>query len=599
MSRLHRLLASLLVLALTASAVEAAGLPVTIHQADSAQFPTVRVYVSVANEQGVPYVGLDNQAFELLEEDKPVSRFEVSPFTASQEPIAIALTIDVSGSMNDENKMQAAKEAASAFIDTMGPRDTAAIVSFSSQVKVVQPFTGDKASLKNAIGGLKAEGATLLYDAVAQSAQLLKAVPPQRKVLLVLSDGADETSRQFSADTASAAASGANSPIFSIGLGKDVKRDVLDKMAATTAGQAVYVANPGQLRQVFLSVGDQLRRQYVLQYTSSLPADDKPHAVTVRVKYRGETGEAKSSFVAKRAPLGVEIRGLANASAVSGTQRVEVTITSGTPQQVELLVDEQSRGVATAPPFAIAWDTSKEKPGIHRVLVRAKDSAGSTTEREFVVEVLVPTPAPSATPAPKPTAAAPATAPTAAPRATPTPPPAQADSTILYVLGGLGALALVGTGVGAFVMARRRRPSPTPPKAAKPAPVDDDVTLTMPDRVVPADLTAPVADVGATVVHAPRGRLRLTHRGSTQEYVIEGETVLGRAATNPIVVNDPLASRRHAKVFLENGDFWVEDLQSLNGTRVNGEVIATRLKLNDSDQITIGDAVLTFTKDEG
>jgi hypothetical protein len=78
-ARTSRCLAVLLVLALLAPVAEAAGLGLALHQVDSSQFPKVRAFVSVANDQGVRIADLeqDPQAFEVLEDDKPVAGFQV------------------------------------------------------------------------------------------------------------------------------------------------------------------------------------------------------------------------------------------------------------------------------------------------------------------------------------------------------------------------------------------------------------------------------------------------------------------------------------------------------------------------------------------
>src|SRR5439155_27124657 len=127
-------------------------------------FPKVRVSVSVADSVGLPITGLDANAFELKEDDQVISPLRVDSVVDSQEPVATALVMDVSGSMADDAKIDAAKSAAAAFVDTFGPKDSAALISFSDQVKVVQPYTTDRAVLKSAIAGLQANGDTLLYD---------------------------------------------------------------------------------------------------------------------------------------------------------------------------------------------------------------------------------------------------------------------------------------------------------------------------------------------------------------------------------------------------------------------------------------------------
>ncbi len=65
-------------------------------------------------------------------------------------------------------------------------------------------------------------------------------------------------------------------------------------------------------------------------------------------------------------------------------------------------------------------------------------------------------------------------------------------------------------------------------------------------------------------------------------------TTLGRSANNSIVVDDEFASSRHAQILLENGQWWLEDRRSRNGTRLNDETIARRTILADGDVIGIG-----------
>src|SRR6185295_11247249 len=108
---------------------------------------------------------------------------------------------------------------------------------------------------------------------------------------------------------------------------------------------------------------------------------------------------------------------------ISGQRRIEVAVT-GPAQQAELLIDGQSKATASAAPFVFQWDTTKETPGLKKVVVRVRDVTGVATEKEFGVQVAgaaVATATPAAAPtAPPVTVAAPTPVPTAAP--TPTPP---------------------------------------------------------------------------------------------------------------------------------------------------------------------------------
>ncbi len=75
------------------------------------------------------------------------------------------------------------------------------------------------------------------------------------------------------------------------------------------------------------------------------------------------------------------------------------------------------------------------------------------------------------------------------------------------------------------------------------------------------------------------------------------ELTIGRGDTNDVVLSDNGASRKHAVVSFREGEWWVDDLGSTNGTFVNGTMIAKR-ELKDGDRITVGGSELLFTKKE-
>jgi len=86
-----------------------------------------------------------------------------------------------------------------------------------------------------------------------------------------------------------------------------------------------------------------------------------------------------------------------------------------------------------------------------------------------------------------------------------------------------------------------------------------------------------------------------------QEFDLAGnEVVIGRSPECQITIEDPLISRRHARLTIVGGDAFVEDLGSRNGVRVNGELIDGRVALADGDRIRLGTQELVlFTLDQG
>ncbi len=89
--------------------------------------------------------------------------------------------------------------------------------------------------------------------------------------------------------------------------------------------------------------------------------------------------------------------------------------------------------------------------------------------------------------------------------------------------------------------------------------------------------------------------LVLSEGGVRREYLISAaERYLGRDTANDVVMDDEEVSARHARISFVDGTFWVEDLQSTNGTFVNGERIRERTKLQNEDLVKIGKTLLQF-----
>jgi len=106
-----------------------------------------------------------------------------------------------------------------------------------------------------------------------------------------------------------------------------------------------------------------------------------------------------------------------------------------------------------------------------------------------------------------------------------------------------------------------------------------------------------IADPGATaaaVTLPPDAALVLEEHGASTQFKVPPLTYIGRSDTNQVQLARAGVSRRHALISLAaDGSYSIKDLQSQNGTLVNGHVIA-ETRLNDGDKVTIGDAELTF-----
>ena len=177
----------------------------------------VSLNVTASDLDGRFVTDLDQTNFEVYEDGVQQN---VTFFTKTQLPIALAMLIDTSASMDE--KMATAQEAAIGFSQRLRPEDLAEIVDFDSRVNILQTFTNDAVKLEQAIQRTSAGGSTSLYNAIYISLRELSKAPLQRadvrrEAIIVLSDGED-TSSLVTFDEVLEQAKRSETAIYSIGL---------------------------------------------------------------------------------------------------------------------------------------------------------------------------------------------------------------------------------------------------------------------------------------------------------------------------------------------------------------------------------------------
>ena len=102
----------------------------------------------------------------------------------------------------------------------------------------------------------------------------------------------------------------------------------------------------------------------------------------------------------------------------------------------------------------------------------------------------------------------------------------------------------------------------------------------------------PIEPIAAEEVGLEREEVSLTMNGR-RRVLTERRVVLGRSKECDVQVPDANVSRRHAELRQEGSSWWIVDLDSTNGTEVNGKRVP-RAKLADGDRITLGSTELVF-----
>jgi Ca-activated chloride channel family protein len=229
----------------------------------------VELYASVLDKKGRPVEGLTQKDFTPFEDNvkQQITRFD----RVHDLPIHTAITLDISASM--EGNLPETQQAALGFIQqTVKPRDRATIVTFNDHPNLAVKFTNNVTTLAGGLAGLKAERGTALYDSIIFTLYYFNGIKGQRAMLL-LSDGKDESSR-FTFEDAMEYARRAGVTIYAIGLGKDVDKKHLTKIAEETGGRSFFVATATELKPIYAEIEKELRSQYLIAYQSTNAGED-------------------------------------------------------------------------------------------------------------------------------------------------------------------------------------------------------------------------------------------------------------------------------------------------------------------------------------
>ena len=246
----------------------------------------VSLNVTVADAANRLVAGLEQEDFDVFEDNV---KQDILSFSRQPQPIALSLVIDTSTSM--EFKLPIAQEAAIGFVRRMGPKDTAQIIDFDSQAKILVQFTSDPADLESGIRKTEFGGSTSLYNAVYTAISQLKTVRQQngpdirRQAIVLLSDGEDTSSIVPYEDVIDLAKR-SEVVVYSIGLMEKPKNGgqpsggwkeadyVMRTLATETGGRSFPAYDVSQLPGIYGQIADELANQYTIGYMSKNSKQD-------------------------------------------------------------------------------------------------------------------------------------------------------------------------------------------------------------------------------------------------------------------------------------------------------------------------------------
>jgi Ca-activated chloride channel family protein len=209
-----------------------------------------------------------------------IDRFEPE----NREGVDIVLSIDVSGSMSEsgfgkssESKFEVIKELSKDFIRER-VNDNIGIVLFGDYAFINTPITYEKDVLIELVDLLElsmAGDSTALGDGIAMSVRNFKTSKAKSKVVILLTDGRDNTGKILPKE-ATLFAKNRGIKIYTIGVGEDFDRDMLKYIAKESLGEFFAVSDSLELKSVFAKINslesskirssEYLKKEYLFYY---------------------------------------------------------------------------------------------------------------------------------------------------------------------------------------------------------------------------------------------------------------------------------------------------------------------------------------------
>ncbi len=275
------------------------------------------LHATVRDRKGLFASGLGEEHFQVYE-DGVLQQIQ----SVEQEdiPVTVGLVVDNSGSMRPKRPEVVA--AALTFVRFSHPEDEMFVINFNEHVSFGLPegipFTDEPTQLRVALSHMKSGGMTSLYDAIAAGIEHVNAGNRDKKVLIVVSDGADNASKLDLAQI-TAMAEKSEAIIYTMGLFEPDDPDrnprALRQLARATGGEAFLPKSAAGVLPIFERIAHEIRNQYRIVYApKNDTADGTYRTVDVRAVRPGSgrlivrTRTGYHATLKLQAPPGEEIR---------------------------------------------------------------------------------------------------------------------------------------------------------------------------------------------------------------------------------------------------------------------------------------------------
>ncbi len=580
--------------------------------------PALTMYVNLYDSSGFPVTGsFTAEQFAVSVDGVGANVDSVQSYDPATQGIHYVFVVDVSRTMID-TMMQSVRSSLCAFVDQMGPNDTVTIITFGETVTELLPESGNKQQIQDTINGIVADQwYTALYEGVIRGA---KAATGDRSAVIVITDGKNDLPDNSASPTKEdifAQIQSAQVPLYCIGLNDNdgVNEASLRELADATGGKdfnGPASAIGGSLDTIYAIVCGAVELHATMTNPEGKTGFNEPSKF--QVGFQSERG-----FI----PPSNELMQIVNWTSIPGPEEAATP----TPEQTARPKVTPPPAAATAPPVTEAPEPEEEESSGFAVWQLAAGGAALLVVVAVVIFAVTRKKKRSGDKGAQ-------TAPQESGDPTishvdpysdePTMYDGPANRVNQYAAGG----AMNGAASDDFVndglertYSFRDRPGTTGFRTDSPAgggdsdrtaflgamgaagaieddndrtaflgSVDDDKTVLLDREGQQEDGTFKQQRVLAVVV-TERVSDRTPHEPRRLVMKPGEELTFGRNSVANVVVDDKAISRKHMKLIFDGEGLFIADMNSTNGTRLNGE----RLNADEPRQLVCGDCAVIGT----
>ena len=248
-----------------------------IRAVDASDFPTVRVTVNAATDEGGD---LKKSDFTIADMNRSVSGIRILDADDLEiaSDMSVMLVVDRSGSM-DGTPMEHTKAAVMNFVKNSNPETSLGFVAFESWAELITPLGASRTQLLAAVDALYPSGGTNIKDGLAVAGEALSAAPG-RRIIILISDGSDGSPEGIDAVLETLRVQ--NICVYTIAFG-GADTQYLSYIADTTGGKFLQSDSSAGLEEIYSVIGEYMVNDYILEFKAETSLEDFSRELTVEL----------------------------------------------------------------------------------------------------------------------------------------------------------------------------------------------------------------------------------------------------------------------------------------------------------------------------